>query len=315
MTGSRQCTAFAPATVANVAVGFDVLGFAVEGSGDRVTARLRDDDGPSAVVDGVEGVAAGVPSAPHRNTAAVAARAMLEDLGRRERVGLRIEKGIPLSAGMGGSAASAVAAVVAIDGLLGLSSTRERLLPWALAGEAAASGAPHADNAAPCLWGGMTAALPGSPPAVISIPVPDDVLCVLVHPRLHVETRQARSILRPQISLGEHVAQSALLAAFVAGCCRNDRELIRRGMRDLLIEPQRSGTIPGFERIKKTARDHDALGCSIAGSGPSVFAWVEGRRAADALAAAIEAVFESEGLASEHWISPLGAPGAAVVGR
>ncbi len=310
----QQATALAPATVANVAVGFDVLGFAIEGAGDRVTVRLRDDDGARVVVERVEGVVTELPADPERNTAAVAARAMLDGLGRDERVALRIDKGIPLSAGMGGSAASAVAAVVALNGLLGAPASRDELLPWALAGEAAASGAPHADNAAPCLYGGMTAVLPGEPAQVIAIPVPAHLLCVLVHPQIHVETRQARSILRPQIALSEHVRQSAHLTAFITGCCRGDGDLIRRGMHDLIVEPQRSAAIPGFRRIQAAARERGALGCSISGSGPSVFAWVEDRPSADGLATVIRGIFEEEGVAAESWISPVDAPGARILG-
>jgi homoserine kinase len=311
MSNPDRVTAFAPGTVANVAVGFDVLGFAVAGAGDRVTATRG---GPEPVtIDAVTGVVPDLPLDPSRNTAAVAVRAMLDDLGLDERLTLTVEKGLPLSSGMGGSAASAVAAVVAANELLGRPASLDAQLAYALQGEAAASGAPHADNAAPSLHGGLVAVLPGERPEVVPIPVPESLLCVLVNPRIHVETREARSILRPEITLADHARQSAHLAAFVAACCSDDVALIGRSLRDVLIEPQRSQAIPGFARAQSAAIGLGALGCSIAGSGPSVFAWVSSRGTAESVARSIAKVFEDEGLESESWISPVNAPGARVV--
>ena len=307
-------TAFAPATVANVAVGFDVLGFALEGVGDRVTVSRGEEGDPAGIViDEIGGVVQDLPREPSKNTAAVALKAMLDDLGFHTAFRLSIDKGIPIGAGMGGSAASAVAAVVAANGLLEGPARKDALLRYALAGEAAASGAPHADNAAPCLYGGLTAVLASNPPQVVPLAVPEQIRCVLVHPRLRVDTREARSVLRREVSLEEHVAQSSHLAVFVAACCQGDLELIRKSMRDLLVEPQRSSLIPGFGRVRAEAFRHGALGCSIAGSGPSVFAWIDSQERAEELAAALVVSFKEEGVQADAWVSKVNAPGARVV--
>jgi homoserine kinase len=316
MASLCSATAFAPATVANVAVGFDVLGFALAGPGDRVSVTRRTGPpGRSVTIEGIGGVARDLPRDPARNTAAAAVRAMVEALGLGGSFTVSIEKGIPLSAGMGGSAASAVGAVVAANALLETPVGREELLRYALEGEAAGCGSRHADNAAPCLYGGLVAVVSAEPPDVVSIPVPQGVLCVLVRPRLEVRTREARSVLLRHIALQDHVRQSARLAGFVAGCCRGDLDLVRRSMADLVIEPQRSSLIPGFDEAKRRALDRGALGFSISGSGPSVFAWVCSREAGESVAAAVIDVFRDRGLDADYWISAVGAPGAAVEDR
>ena len=312
MGTERTATAFAPATVANVAVGFDVLGFALEGVGDRVTVSQDPDGaGERVAVERIEGVVTDLPLDPGRNSAAAALRAMVDDVDLPGTFRVTLHKGIPLASGMGGSAASAVAAVVAANALLESPAPREVLLRWVLEGEAAGSGARHADNAAACLYGGLVAVLSVDPPVVAEVPVPECVLCVLVHPHLMVETREARSVLRAEIGLEEHVRQSARLAGFVTGCCRGDLELIRGSMEDLLIEPQRSSLIPGFDRAKAAAREHGALGFSISGSGPSVFAWVASREAADDVARVVTEAFRAEGVESDSRISTVNAPGAS----
>ncbi len=302
-------TAFAPATVANVMVGFDVLGFALEAIGDRVTVSCIDDPGAVEVIE-ITGVVTDLPTDPKENTAAVALKSMLDVLRADYGFRVSIEKGIPLSSGMGGSAASAVGAVVAANHLLEHGLSKAKLLECAAAGEAAASGAPHADNVGPCLHGGLTAVVAGDPPLVVSIPVPDDLLCVLVHPLMTIETREARAILQPQLTLDQHVRQSQKLAGFLAGCFRGDRRLISRSMVDLIIEPQRSGMIPGFEEARKAARDRDAIGFGIAGSGPSVFAWVGSESSAQGVAEDVKAVFGRHGVDSQSWISAIHPTGA-----
>jgi len=223
-TEARTASAFAPATVANVAVGFDVLGFALEGIGDAVTVTRtpRAGAGPAVRVEAVEGeaVAPGtVPMDPDRNTAAVTLAAMVEALELPHGFAVTVRKGIPLSSGMGGSAASAVGAAVAANALLAMPLSRERLLAFALAGEAAASGAPHGDNVVPCLYGGLTAVVPGgadragSPgtaepaPRVVPLPVPPGVSCVVVRPHLELDTRRARAALAATVPLPRFVEQ------------------------------------------------------------------------------------------------------------
>ena len=214
----------------------------------------------------------GLPTDPEKNTATAGLLALLRE--RKLKYGFRvsIEKGIPLSSGMGGSAASAVAGVVAANELLDDKLSNSELLRYALVGEAVASGTVHADNVAPSLLGGLVLVRSAEAQDIVQLPSPN-LVCVLVHPDLQVSTREARKILKPDIALGAHVRQSSRLAGFMAGCFSGDIELIARCLEDEIIEPQRARLIRGFENVKKAALQSGAIGCSISGSGPSVFAW------------------------------------------
>jgi homoserine kinase len=301
-------TAFAPATVGNVAVGFDLLGHAIAGIGDRVTAtRIADRTVRLAPIEGVE---TDLPIDAPLNTAGAAVLALAEALQLPFGVELRVHKGIPLGSGMGGSAASAVAAVVATEALLARPLTPEQRLQFALAGEAVASGSAHADNVAPCLLGGLVAALPGG--RLVSLPTPSAVVGVVVHPHLVVHTRGARALLRPQVSLAEMTHQMGLLAGFIAGCFRDDLDLIGSTLVDTLIEPQRAHLIPGFAEVTDAALANGALGASISGAGPTVFAWAP-VGLAEPIRDAMVAAFRLRGVESDGWISPLDTPGAHLV--
>lgn len=305
-------TAFAPATVGNVAAGFDVLGQAFPALGDRVQARRS---GPPGVrIAAVTGVATDLPRGAAENTAGRAVQSFLAMLGLPIGIELSIDKGIPLGSGLGGSAASAVAAVVAANALLDRPLPPLALLPHAVEGEAAASGSRHADNVAPSLLGGLVLTLSVDPPLVCRIPVPAGVHCVLVHPRMFLATRDARARLRPEIPLALHAEQSALLAGLVAGCHAGDREIIRATLRDVVVEPQRAGLIPGFGAVQQAAMARGALGSSISGAGPSVFAWCDAVDAA-AIGAAMVAEFGRAGLACDCWVAPVGGEGARVLER
>lgn len=305
-------TSFAPATVANVAVGFDVLGFALDARGDRVTATRLGDDGPAVAIGTASGVAE-VPLDPARNTAAVAAMAMLASLDLPWRIRLDLDKGIPLGSGLGGSAASAVGAVVALNALLPAPLPPRALLPFALAGEAAASGTPHADNVAPCLCGGLQAVLPdehGGPPSSVAVPLPAGIHCALAVPRLRIDTRQSRQALAETVPLRRFVQQTAHLACFVAACASGDLALLGRCLRDVVIEPQRSAAIPGFSAMQAAALAAGALGCSIAGSGPALFAWTEGAPRAEAVLAAMRTAAPAP--LQDAFTARVGAAGARV---
>jgi homoserine kinase len=319
----NSATVFAPATVANVAVGFDILGFAFGELGDTVTVHRVDDPDPAipVVIDGVRSAPfegdQDLPVAPRDNTATRALLAMVDDLGLSCGFRVQIEKGIPLGSGMGGSAASAVGAVVAANALLGgipgaSPCTRHQLLPYALAGEAAASGTAHGDNVAPCLFGGLSAFLPFDPPRVVPLPVPSGLHCVLVRPRLRQDTRAQRALLSADVPLEAHVRQSAHLTGFIAACYGDDLELLRVSMQDVLIAPQRGPSIPGFEQARAAARDAGAIGCAIAGSGPSLFAWVaraeQGRAVGDGMVGALA----EQGTPADAWVGALSLQGARV---
>jgi homoserine kinase len=303
-------TAFAPASVGNVGVGFDVLGHAIAGVGDSVTLRRRAQ--PGVVIAEVSGLLTDLPREPESNSATRPLLRIAAEHGIRDGLVVLLHKGIPLGSGMGGSAASAVAAVVAADALWELSLDHSTLLQYALEGESAASGAGHPDNAAASLLGGLVLTEPGMPPRCTRLPVPDGVACVLCHPALEVRTRDARRILAPTVSLEGWVRQSGWLAGFIAGCVRNDLAQVGRCLQDEIIWPQRAGLVRGATEALAAARSAGALGGSLSGSGPSVFAWTPTARAA-AVAAAFQASFQASGVASEVWISSPDAPGAHVI--
>jgi homoserine kinase len=313
----RGAAAFAPATVSNVAVGFDVLGFAVEAAGDEVTLTLTEGESVRVVeVSDTTGTLApgAIPLDPAQNTATVGLLKLLEDLRPGFGFDVRVRKGIALGSGMGGSAASAVAALVAANSLLAEPLPKESLLAYALAAERVACGASHPDNAAPSLFGGLTLVVSTDPLRCVRLPVPRGLLAVLVHPHVRVDTRESRAVLRPTVPLADHVRQSAHLAGFVAGCFADDLELLRACLEDVVIEPQRAALIPGFARVKAGALGAGALGASISGSGPSVFALVDSEAAAARVRAAMVGAFESGGVgAVDSWVSPVSCEGARLI--
>ena len=303
-------TAFAPATVANVGIGFDILGHTVEAVGDRV--RLRRIDEPVVRIRAITGVAGDLPVDPKSNTAGRAVQALHAALRLDHGFELDIDKGIPLSSGMGGSAASAVAAVVAANALLQEPVPRLQLLKFAMEGEIVASGSAHIDNIAPSLFGGLVLTVGIDHPRVKQIPVPPSLRCVLVHPHMFLGTREARAILKTEISRSDFIWQSANLAGFISGCYSNDLDMIRDSFNDVIIEPQRHSLIPGFKDVQRGAMSAGALGCSISGAGPTIFAWAEIQQA-EAVRGAMVAAFAAHGLESDCWISTLDNYGARVV--
>jgi len=303
-------TAFAPATVANVGIGFDILGHTVEAVGDRV--RLRRIEEPIVRIRAITGVAADLPIDPMSNTAGRAVQAMHAALHLDYGFEIDIDKGIPLASGMGGSAASAVAAVVAANALLPEPVPRLQLLKFAMEGEIVASGSAHIDNISPCLFGGLVLTVGIDNPRVKQIPVPPSLRCVLVHPHMLLGTREARAILKTDVTRSDFVWQTANLAGFISGCYSNDLDIIRDSFTDVIIEPQRHSLIPGFKDVQRGAMSAGALGCSISGAGPAIFAWSEVQHA-EAVRGAMVAAFTKYGLASDCWVSSLENFGARVV--
>ncbi|WP_343652383.1 homoserine kinase [Stenotrophomonas sp.] len=297
--------AFAPGSVANVAVGFDILGHAIAGVGDTVTVRRIAD--PLVRIDAVRGSEVALPLDAAGNTAGAALMSLREALGLEFGFAIEIDKGIPFGSGMGGSAASCVAALVAANALLDSPLPRAALYPHALDGEAVASGGRHGDNVGPLLLGGLALC---TADRLVPVPVPASWHSLLVHPQAVLETRRARQALQGSYALGEFVAQSANLALVLSGCHRSDPELVRAGLRDVLVEPRRAGLIAGFDAAKEAALAAGAMGAGISGAGPSVFAWFDDADRARAAAAPVRAAFAAAGLDSEAWVSPLDAPGA-----
>lgn len=302
---------FAPATVSNVACGFDVLGFALGSPGDEVTARLA----PSGVrIAEIVGDSGRLPREAMRNTAGVAAEALLTRLGERRGVALSIRKGLPLSSGLGGSAASAVAAVVAVDALFEARSPLEMLMACAFEGERIGAGSAHGDNIAPCLYGGFVLVRSAHPPDIVRLPVPDGLIAVVVHPDLEIETSRARALLGDSVRLADAIQQSANLGALVDALHRSDFELLARSLEDRIAEPRRAALVPGLAVVKQAAVDAGALGCSLSGSGPSLFALCRGEDVARRVAAAMAAVvLRFIGTAPQTYVSPIALPGARVV--
>jgi homoserine kinase len=307
----HSATAFAPASVGNVGVGFDILGHTVAALGDKVRVIRRAQPGVS--IRSIRGVVEDLPLAADKNTAGMAIIALADDLGLTCGFDIEIEKGIPLGSGLGGSAASAVAGVVAAAALVDAPPDRTQLLKYAMQGEKVASGSVHVDNIAPSLFGGLVLTVGIDNPFVKQVPVPESVRCVLVHPHMVLPTREARAILSKTITLSDAIWQQANLAGFLAGCFTSDIALIRESLLDVVIEPQRQVLIPGFAAVKQAALDQGALGASISGAGPTVFAWAE-HGDAENVRAAMVAAFAANGLATDSWVSKIDREGARVVG-
>ena len=304
----HSASAFAPASVGNVGVGFDILGHVIAGAGDTVTVRRI--DALEVHIAAIRGTTVDLPLDAPSNTAGAALIALREALQLPFGFEVEIEKGIPLGSGMGGSAASCVAALVAANELLDEPLSREALYPYALVGEAVASGGRHGDNLGPMLLGGLVLA---TAEHLVKVPVPEAWHSVLVHPEAILETRRAREALKGDYTLSEFVAQSANLALVLAGCHAGDAQLVRAGLKDVLVEPRRSPLIVGFDAAKQAALQAGALGASISGAGPSVFGWFESRAQAEIAAPVIQAVFAAAGFDSQAWVSPINSPAAKVL--
>ena len=304
--------AFAPATVANVSCGFDIFGFAIQEPGDTVELFKRDE--PGIVITDITGDEGRLPRQAEKNSVTVVMLALLKHLGISD-LGCEVvlRKNMPLGSGMVSSAASAVAGVVAMNELLGNPLSRKELLPFAMEGERIASGSAHADNVGPSLLGGFVVIRSYNPLDIFTIPVPDDLYCTLVHPDIEINTKDARFILRNEVSLKNTIAQMGNVAGLVAGLMKADYDLISRSMVDVIIEPVRSILIPEFKEVKQAAISNGALGCSISGAGPSMFALSRGMENAQNAGKAMQERFASAGIESAVHVSGINQGGAVVL--
>jgi homoserine kinase len=311
MMGLESAEAFAPASIGNVVVGFDVLGLCLEAPGDKVKVRKI----PQTEVRIVEitGCVTDLPLRPEENTAGQALLSLVKGRALQHGFEVYIHKGIPLGSGMGGSASSAVAAIVAANSLLELPLRQSEALHFAVMGEAVASGAPHADNVAPCMLGGLLLVSGDAHPRACPIPVPPGVRSVLVRPDLRLDTKKSRSVLKRPFELPAIVEQSSNLAHFIAACFRGDQKELGRSMRDVLIEPHRAALIPGFEAVQSAAMSAGALGCSIAGGGPSMMAWVPTSQGEAVKNAMVQAFQRHASLDAHGFVSRLDARGARLL--
>lgn len=260
-----------------------------------------------ASIGTIQGLATELPTAPEQNTASRAVQALLDATDPQFDVVLDLEKGIPLGSGLGGSAASATAALVASNALLDQPLEQTQLYPYALHGESIASAQAVGDNVGPQLAGGLTLA---TADRLITLPVPPGLTALVIHSRLQIETTQARICLEPPFPLTDITKQQAGLAQLLVGLYAQDFELIARGLTDHLIEPRRASLIPGLESAKAAAIAHGALGASISGAGPSFFAWFENRDLAEHAKVSVCSPFRALGIESTAFITPVDAPGA-----
>ncbi len=312
----QEVKVFAPATVANVSVGFDVLGFAIDRPGDEIIARR---------VDGQQGLSIKtitgtgdkqLPYAIEKNTAGFASVQLLRHLGQEGTgIELEIHKKMPFGSGMGSSAASAAGAVVAVNELLGAPLSRESLLYFAVEGEQVADGAFHADNVGPSLLGGILLIRSNQALDVHRLPVPEGLQIAVVHPEIEILTKDARAVLSDQVALSTAIAQSANLASFVTALFTNDLMLLSRSLQDVMVEPQRKQLIKGFDEVQAAALRSGALGCGISGAGPSMFCLCDSGYLAQSAGQAMQKAFADKGVESQLYVSPINQQGVTVLSK
>ena len=306
-----ESTAYAPASVSNVACGFDIMGFALERPGDTVTLRLS--DRPGVRITKITGNSSPLPMNPAENTAGAPVIAMLERLGINVGIEIEIHKGLALGSGIGSSAASAVAAAVACNALLGAELPNDQLLSCAIEGERIASDAVHVDNLSPCLLGGFVLVRGYSPIDIVPIRTPKSLWCTIIHPHVEIKTKESRKSLPRTVCLSDVVAQTGNAAGLIAGLLYEDFGLIGRSLHDVISEPVRKHLIPGFAAMKQAAAEAGALGCSISGSGPSLFALSSSPEIAKRVGDTMSGVLEGLGCKHSLYVSPISQKGARII--
>jgi len=267
----KNIKVLAPATVSNVGPGFDIMGFALHLPVEEMILTIKTK--PGITIKKISGDNNALPLDINKNTATVALKHMLNQLHENFGIELTINKKIISGSGLGSSAASAVASVFALNELLDKPFTKNQLLDFALQGEAVASGSIHADNVAPCLFGGFILIRDYNPIDLIKIKSPKNLFCTILHPQFEIKTSEARKLIKKKYSLKELLTQSGNAAGLVAGLLKNDYQLIKRSLHDVVAEPARAKLIPGFYDIKNAALNNGSIGCSISGSGPAIFAF------------------------------------------
>ena len=304
----KSVTVHAPGTVANMVCGFDVLGLALNEPYDIMTIKLIDE--PTVVIHNVDSY--NLPTNPEKNVAGVALLEMIEKLDRKTGFDITIEKRIKPGSGVGSSAASSAGAVVAANHLLGNIFTNDDLVQMAMFGEKLASGVKHADNIAPCIFGGVTLIRSILPLDIISVSSPP-LYVTVVHPQIEVRTEDARQILKKQILLKDAIRQWGNIAGLVAGLMKSDYALISRSLEDVLIEPVRSILIPAFAEVKAKSLETGALGGGISGSGPSIFMLSKDESTALAVENAMQEVYTATGIAYHTYVTTINKEGVRII--
>jgi homoserine kinase len=305
----RRIRVRAPATVSNLNCGFDVLGLAVNDPYDIVDLELTD-TGRVEIAE-IKGCTT-LSTDPAKNVVGAVLNAMMASGAFKTGFRISIEKGITPGSGIGSSAASSAAAALAGNLLLDNIFSVGELVQFAMEGERLASGAPHADNVAPALYGGITLVRSYEPLDIVQLNVPRELFCVIIHPEMEIKTSVARGLLERQLPLETAVRQWGNVGGLVAGLYREDYDLIGRSLEDFVAEPKRAGLIPGFRELKEIAIGSGALGAGISGSGPSVFALCRGEVAADRVMGRMREAMNSSGVNFKAYLSPVNIKGAEI---
>jgi homoserine kinase len=298
----------APATVANLVCGFDILGLCVEEPYDEMEVKLLDEK--KIIIQSADGYP--LPTDPSLNTAGAPLLEMLNELDENIGFEVMIYKNIKPGSGVGSSAASAAGAVVAANLLLNNRFSKEDLVRFAMFGEKVASGVKHADNIAPCIYGGITLIRSIFPLDIVSITAPP-LHVSIVHPQIEVRTSDARQILRKEVLLKDAIRQWGNIAGLVAGFMQNDYDLIGRSLEDVIIEPIRSILIPGFDEVKKKSKEAGALGGGISGSGPSIFMLSTTKETASSVASEMETIYDRLGIANKTYVTTISRTGVSII--
>jgi homoserine kinase len=308
----KSINVFAPATVANVVCGFDVLGFAVNAPGDEVIMRMTDK--PGVTISKITGDNGRLPMNADKNTVSASVQHYLKHINRTD-IGVDIElhKKMPIGSGLGSSSASTVAGLFAINSLLDNQLTPMELVPFAMKGEELACGYGHADNVAPAILGGFVLIRSYEPLDIIKLPAPN-LYCAIIFPDVDVPTRDARQMIRSKVLLKDAVIQWGNVAGLVSGLFLNDVDLIGRSMQDVLVEPTRSILIPDFYKMREMAMEMGAISFGISGSGPSVFAFTRDEQTATTITQKIQQHLTGLHIASHTYVSAVNQQGPKILG-
>ena len=306
----KKVKAFAPATVANMGCGFDIMGMALNGVGDVVSVEVS--EGDELIINNISGVE--LPSDIEKNVITPAVRALMAAAGLKRRIEVTVEKKILPGSGIGSSAASSAAAVYALNEALDRPFSDEKLVEFAMEGEKLISnGVPHADNVAPAILGGVVLLRSYHPLDIVRLPVPEEFCCTVAHPEIMVSTAMARQVLPKEISMHTAVTQWGNVAGLVAGLTMGDIDLVGRSMRDVVAEPHRKQFIPGFDQLKEEVLSMGALAMNISGAGPSVFALSKNMQTASNIGYAMEKHFKSLGHNADIYVTKVSNIGAQII--
>jgi homoserine kinase len=308
----KSIKVFAPATISNVGCGFDTMGFAINEPGDIVTLKLRYDG--KVKITNITGDGGVLPTDITKNTSTVAILELLKNYEDKSvGVDVQISKKMPIGSGLGSSAASSVAAVYGLNRLLGNPFDEMKVLDFAIMGESIASGAIHADNVAPSLLGGFVLIRDYDPVEIVKLPVPKNLYCAVVYPHIIIETKKARKLLKKQISIPSARNHFGNIGSLVSSLYENNIDLLSRTIHDEISEPTRSALIPGFNEIKNTALEAGAYGCSISGSGPSIFAFAKSKTGADKVGKAMKTAVLNNGMNVTLYVSKINSVGPKII--